>query len=359
MSQRPRVFFDITTGGLAAGRIVCELFSDVVPKTSENFRALCTGEKGIGKLGKPLHYKGSTFHRVIKGFMIQGGDFTAGNGTGGESIYGEKFDDENFEMKHTAPMVLSMANAGPNTNGSQFFIATKQTSHLDGRHVVFGRVIKGVNVVRKIENVLTGEQDKPIFSVTIVDCGELILGQDDGVPIPTDGDIFHDYPEDWNSSEKEHLVEEVLDVAQKLRKIGNDYFGKNQYSPAIEKYLKAVRYLQHADCPADDPNVKEAITLCYSNIATSHLKLNNFKECVVYCTKTLENDKNNVKTLFRRSQAYAKLKEFNLAKDDAIAALKLDSNNKEVRDQLTRISQQWKQHKEKQTKVYKNMFGDQ
>merc|ERR1712021_319100 len=168
----PRVYFDMTIGGAAAGRIVMELRADVVPKTAENFRALCTGEKGAGKSGKPLHFKGSAFHRVISQFMCQGGDFTAGNGTGGESIYGAKFADENFTLKHTCSGVLSMANAGPGTNGSQFFLYTVKTDWLDGKHVVFGSVCEGMDIVKKVEAV-GSSSGKTKSAVVIADCGQL------------------------------------------------------------------------------------------------------------------------------------------------------------------------------------------
>ncbi len=170
--SNPRVFFDITLGGQPAGRIVFELFADTVPRTAENFRALCTGEKGVGRAGKPLHYKGSKFHRVIQSFMCQGGDFTRGNGTGGESIYGEKFADENFTLRHTEPGLLSMANAGPNTNGSQFFITTVLTPWLDGKHVVFGKVVEGLDVVKKME--AAGSQSGATKTeIAIADSGQL------------------------------------------------------------------------------------------------------------------------------------------------------------------------------------------
>ena len=173
MEGNPEVFLDIKIGPFKAGRIEIELFRDVVPKTADNFLKLCTGEAGVGAQGKPLHFKGCKFHRIIPGFMAQGGDFTRGNGTGGESIYGEKFRDENFVLKHDRPFLLSMANAGPNTNGSQFFLTFKPTPHLNGKHVVFGRVVGGMDVVRDMEKVQTGAADKPVDDVVIAACGVL------------------------------------------------------------------------------------------------------------------------------------------------------------------------------------------
>ena len=163
--SRPQVFFDVTIGGQQAGRVTISLFSDVVPKTAENFRALCTGEKGFG-------YKGCSFHRVISDFMAQGGDFTNHNGTGGKSIYGEKFADENFNVKHTKRGDLSMANAGPNTNGSQFFLTFIPCNWLDGKHCVFGEVVDGWNVLDALESVgsSTGATRKQCL---IADCGQL------------------------------------------------------------------------------------------------------------------------------------------------------------------------------------------
>ncbi|XP_048826730.1 NK-tumor recognition protein isoform X2 [Brienomyrus brachyistius] len=175
IKDRPQCYFDVEVNREPVGRIVFQLFSDICPKTSKNFLSLCTGEKGTSKVtGKNLCYKGSTFHRVVKNFMIQGGDFTEGNGRGGESIYGGYFEDENFKLKHDRAFLLSMANRGKDTNGSQFFITTKMAPHLDGVHVVFGLVISGFEVVKKIESLKTDSASRPYADVRVIDCGQLI-----------------------------------------------------------------------------------------------------------------------------------------------------------------------------------------
>ncbi|CAB3226899.1 unnamed protein product [Arctia plantaginis] len=174
-AARVRVFMDISIGGLPSGRLVFELFNDIAPKTAENFRALCAGDMGVGKnTGKPLMYKGMVFHRVVKDFMIQGGDFTNANGTGGESIYGGTFEDETFELKHDRPYLLSMANRGKDTNGSQFFITTQPAPHLDNVHVVFGQVIGGATLVRQLEALPVDRNARPLQDVTVTNCGQLV-----------------------------------------------------------------------------------------------------------------------------------------------------------------------------------------
>eukprot|EP00039_Didymoeca_costata_P024315 m.10012 g.10012 ORF g.10012 m.10012 type:complete len:174 (+) comp4180_c0_seq1:181-702(+) len=169
--RNPIVFMDIQIAGQDVGRIKFELYADICPKTAENFRQLCTGEYRVDRI--PQGYKGAKFHRIIKDFMIQGGDFLNGDGTGLSSIYGGEFADENFKLAHTEPGVLAMANNGPNTNGCQFYITCGKADFLDGKYVVFGKVLEGLLVVRKIESIPCGPNNNPKIPVTISQCGEM------------------------------------------------------------------------------------------------------------------------------------------------------------------------------------------
>ncbi|XP_013403634.1 peptidyl-prolyl cis-trans isomerase D [Lingula anatina] len=357
----PRCFFDIKIGNEEAGRIVFELFKDVVPKTAENFRALCTGEKGDGVSGKPLHYKGCTFHRIIKDFMIQGGDFTNGDGTGGESIYGEKFEDENFQYKHDRPGLLSMANAGPNSNGSQFFITTVVTEHLDNKHVVFGKVLKGMGTVRALENTEVKES-KPVKPCVIVDCGELQPGEPDGFAV-NDGteDCYANYPED--SDLDFHQKEKILEVAMLIKGVGNTFFKNKEFDKAKMKYMKALRYLKKMDetlqfCGEEEIEVEnKAMLPVILNIAASCLKLQDYEISLTHCNEALDIDHKNTKALFRRGQAQSGLKNWDEALKDLNTALQQEPQDKGIIQEINKVKNVKKANAEKEKQMYKKMFA--
>ncbi|TEA14902.1 Peptidyl-prolyl cis-trans isomerase D [Colletotrichum sidae] len=364
-AARPRVFFDVTIGGKAAGRITMELYSDLVPKTAENFRSLCTGEKGLGKTGKPLHYKGSGFHRVIKQFMIQGGDFTAGNGTGGESIYGDKFEDEAFPLKHERPFLLSMANAGPNTNGSQFFITTVPTPHLDNKHVVFGEVLNGKSIVRQIENLKTETGDKPLKDAVIADCGELTgeaaLAADVKAPDAM-GDTWEDYPEDCATPPD---AKQTVKIATDCKEFGNKAFKAGDLQLGLDKYHKGLRYLnEEPDLEDVEESVKKELTsLRFSlnnNSALLSIKLSAWEDAAKSATFALEvpaiKDADRAKALYRRGFASVRLKDDESALKDLEEAHKLVPEDAVILKELTGVKQKATARAAKEKAAYKKFF---
>jgi len=362
--NNPRCYFDIKIANDHAGRIVFELFKDVVPKTAENFRALCTGEKGNTSEGKPLHYLNCPFHRIIKDFMCQGGDFTNQNGTGGESIYGEKFEDENFQLKHDKPGLLSMANSGAGTNGSQFFLTTVETPHLDGKHVVFGKVIKGMGLVYEMENLQTDEQAKPEKDCVISGCGELALGEDDGV-VPEDdgtGDKYPSYVAEADIDFKDKAA--VSEAARVIKESGNHWFKQQDYSKAKRKYNKAIKYLEEYANQVDEvteeveEELGKALTLpILLNIAMVSLKLEDWDEVIENCNNVLDQDEANVKAYFRRGQANRGLKDLDGAKADLSKALELAPTDKGIQRELAAVKKEMDAYKAKEKKAYAKMFS--
>ncbi|KAI9219149.1 cyclophilin-like domain-containing protein [Blastocladiella britannica] len=384
-NNNQRVFFDIAIGSVPAGRIVFELYNNDVPKTAENFRALCTGEKGKGLSGKPLHYKGSSFHRVIKSFMCQGGDFTAGNGTGGESIYGEKFEDEAFLFKHDKPFLLSMANAGPGTNGSQFFITTTETPHLDGKHVIFGAVKQGKNIVRAMEYTPTGESDKPVRAVTIVDCGEvtdpLASAANDAAyewtgafadpsSVPADLDTTPDFPSDNPSSLSS--VDALLALGAAQRAAGNARFKAGDFAGALHRYAKALRYLETRDgadaCGGDAAafqSVVAAATPCALNAAQCHLKLAHWADARDLCRSVLAPkpdgaviaDSDQTKARFRLAMALKGLGSTDAALEQLQQALQLAPADSAILREVALLKREVQAREQKEKQMYARMFS--
>ncbi|KDQ18326.1 hypothetical protein BOTBODRAFT_143382 [Botryobasidium botryosum FD-172 SS1] len=365
--NRPRTYFDITIGDKPLGRIVFALYADLVPKTAENFRALCTGEKGVGKAGKPLAYQGSGFHRVIKGFMCQGG-------TGGESIYGEKFEDEAFPVKHDKPFLLSMANAGPNTNGSQFFITCEKTPHLDGKHVVFGEVIKGKSVVRQIETFPTANGDVPVSPIKIAKCGELTPEEDDGVPAPVGGDTYEDFPEDDDNDV--HNPEVALRIASEVRELGNTLFKEGKPALALDKYQKSLRYLDiNPVLPEESP---ETLKQSYNtlliplllNTALAALRTpskppSDHANLAIKSTTRALSEKlagtlssaDKAKAHYRRALAYVTLRDDDEAEKDLASAAALAPGDESIRKELEKVKVRRKERREKEKKAFKGLFG--
>ncbi|XP_055928639.1 peptidyl-prolyl cis-trans isomerase D-like [Argiope bruennichi] len=361
LTGNPHVFLDIKIGEERVGRIIIELFKNIVPKTAENFRALCTGEKGIGKYGKPLHYKGSSFHRVIRRFMVQGGDFIKGNGQGSESIYGECFEDENFTLKHDQPGLLSMANSGPNTNGCQFFITAVPTPHLDNKHVVFGRVKKGMGVVNELENTIT-ENDEPLEPCIIENCGEIEPGEDFGLN-ECDGteDTYAPFPDDCGELDFKD-IDHILWVAEQVKLSGNGFFRKEDYVTANMKYKKALRYLNklHEVNEVDaelEKRLNAVVLPCILNSAACKLKLKLYDRALEDCDEALDIEAKNPKALYRRGQAFHGKGDYERSLTDLHEALRLAPNDKSVIAELAAVRGEMRAYKAKERKAYAKFFA--
>lgn len=363
-----KVFFNITAGGEPKGRVAFQLYNDIVPKTAENFRALCTGEKGVSpKSGKPLHYKGSLFHRVIKDFMCQGGDFTHGSGIGGESIYGEKFEDENFQKIHDKPFLLSMANAGPNTNGSQFFITTVPTPHLNGKHVVFGEVIEGKSIVRQLERCEKAEGDRPKVDWVISDCGELPesyvpqpkAGIDDGT-----GDVYEETMADDDNIDIED-PESVLGAVATLKDIGTKLLKEGNLTKSLQKYQKGSNFLNEYfpdDLEPEDLKILNQLKLSlHLNAALVALKLKDGKQTIKEADEALAVEsadaKSKSKAYYRKGMGYLLTKDEDSAQKALEAALGFAPGDQAILAGLAEVKASAKARRDKQKKAMAKFFS--
>ncbi|XP_063992137.1 peptidyl-prolyl cis-trans isomerase D isoform X1 [Diachasmimorpha longicaudata] len=365
--KNPIVFLDIGVDGETVGRVIIELFKDVVPRTAENFRALCTGEKGIGTHGKKLHYKGTIFHKIVPQFMIQGGDIINFDGSGGESIYGGYFEDESFETSHSVKGLLSTVNEGkPDTNNSQFIITTEPSSHLDGTNVVFGKVIRGMGVVQELNDTLEIIKDKPVQKVEIMDCGELRRGENWGIcENDQTADIYPLYPEDWDyaleTDEEKIDYKHVMESIQHIKLSGNSYFKEKNYKKARAKYKKSLRYYdwlkKNHTIPEDgsEPlhNLWVSILL---NLSATEIKLQQYKEALKLSNVVLDVEPSNSKALFRRSQSHMGLNEYELSLADLQSANTFTPNNPEILRELEKVKKTIDSYLAVEKSTFKRMF---
>ena len=302
--------------------------------------------------------------------MIQGGDFTAGNGTGGESIYGEKFEDENFELKHEKPFLLSMANAGPGTNGSQFFVTTVPTPHLDGKHVVFGEVVSGKSVIRQVENTPVGPNDKPEKECLIDDCGELPEGTsiDEFTKKEPDstGDTYEDFPDDQLPNGEEWKGTDIVRITDELKSMGAKAFKGGELSLALSKYQKALRYLHEYPTPleGDPPDMGNQLNklkiALYNNTSLLQYKLKQYKDSSESAEKAMGvegiTDAEKGKALFRKGMAAKEMKNEDEASANLEEALKLVPNDAGVKNELAGVKKAASDRRAKEKKAYSKMF---
>ncbi|XP_043289020.1 peptidyl-prolyl cis-trans isomerase D isoform X2 [Venturia canescens] len=336
---------------------------NIVPRTAENFRALCTGEKGIGCNGKNLHYKGTIFHKIVPLFMIQGGDIINFDGTSGESIYGPQFEDENFEVQHDKEGLLSMVNKGrPDTNSSQFIITTGPSKHLDNTHVVFGRVLKGMGIVSELNSVPT-TNDKPSEKVHITDCGEFKKGENWGLEEnDCTTDKYPPWPEDWDYADSKDVDQKfIVDVVKQIKDSGNHYFAKKDFVNAGRKYKKALRYhkwlSETGDMPSElEENATELKVVSWLNLAAVYLKEKKPREALKLCNQVLAINEDNGKALFRRGQAYMDLNEYNCGMADLRRASSTCPNNSDILQEIAKVKRIMQSYLLVERAVCKRMF---
>uniref|UniRef100_A0A1B6MAJ6 peptidylprolyl isomerase n=1 Tax=Graphocephala atropunctata TaxID=36148 RepID=A0A1B6MAJ6_9HEMI len=318
------VYLDVSIDDVKCGRVVVELFKNLVPRTAENFRALCTGEKGLGDRQLPLHYKDSIFHKAVPECIVQGGDIINHDGTGGESIYGPYFADEKpgLLLEHSEEGLLSMANCGtPDTNNSQFCVTLGQASHLDGSYVVFGRVVKGFNIINNISYQQLGPGERPVSVCKIWNCGELKPGQDWGY---CDSDLYPPYPQDWDRDPSTVQANDILEVVKKIKDAGNQILMAGDSVYAHQKYIKALRYIDwYSSRQSRDEDVLAQVRAhCRLNAALACIRIHHYREAVHHCNEVPDIEE-NMKALFRRGMAKERLNDHQEALADLHAALRL------------------------------------